>query len=62
MNIGRIHVDSRLVLAPMAGVTDLAFRQIQFCAGKSRGMFYRNGISPHFFVKNLDLWYSDWKG
>ena len=26
MNIGRIHVDSRLVLAPMAGVTDLAFR------------------------------------
>ena len=28
MNIGRIHVDSRLVLAPMAGVTDLAFRQI----------------------------------
>ena len=28
MNIGRIHVDSRLVLAPMAGVTDLAFRTI----------------------------------
>ena len=28
MNIGRIHVDSRLVLAPMAGVTDAAFRQI----------------------------------
>ena len=28
MNIGRIHVDSRLVLAPIAGVTDLAFRQI----------------------------------
>lgn len=28
MNIGHIHVDSRLVLAPMAGVTDLAFRQI----------------------------------
>ena len=28
MNIGRVYVPSQLVLAPMAGVTDLAFRQI----------------------------------
>lgn len=28
MDIGSVHIDSRLVLAPMAGVTDLAFRQI----------------------------------
>lgn len=39
MNIGRIHVDSRLVLAPMAGVTDLAFRQI--CRGAG-GRAYRH--------------------
>ncbi len=28
MNIGRVHIDSRLVLAPMAGVTDIAFRAV----------------------------------
>ena len=27
MNIGRVYVPSQLVLAPMAGVTDLAFRR-----------------------------------
>ena len=35
MNIGRIHVDSRLVLAPMAGVTDAAIRQI--CSERGAG-------------------------
>ena len=51
MNIGRIHVDSRLVLAPMAGVTDLAFRQIcrELGAGltvtemvSAKGLVYRS--------------------
>ena len=28
MKIGTVEIDSRLALAPMAGVTDLAFRQI----------------------------------
>ena len=28
MRIGTIEIDSRLALAPMAGVTDAAFRQI----------------------------------
>ena len=28
MNIGTVTIDSRLVLAPMAGVTDLGFRTI----------------------------------
>ena len=28
MDIGKVHIDSRLALAPMAGVTDAAFRQI----------------------------------
>ena len=28
MQIGTVKIDGRLVLAPMAGVTDLAFRRI----------------------------------
>ena len=28
VNIGRVHIDSRLALAPMAGVTDIAFRSV----------------------------------
>ena len=28
MDIGSVHIESRLALAPMAGVTDAAFRQI----------------------------------
>ena len=28
MDIGKVHIDSKLALAPMAGVTDAAFRQI----------------------------------
>ena len=28
MQIGSVNIDSKLVLAPMAGVTDLAFRTI----------------------------------
>ena len=29
MRIGTVEIDSRLALAPMAGVTDAAFRQIR---------------------------------
>ena len=35
MQIGSVTIDSRLALAPMAGVTDAAFRQI--CAEKGAG-------------------------
>ena len=28
MNIGNVTIDSKLALAPMAGVTDAAFRQL----------------------------------
>ena len=31
MRIGNVEINSRLYLAPMAGVTDLAFRQICRC-------------------------------
>ena len=34
MRIGQVDIPSQLALAPMAGVTDAAFRQI--CAGLGR--------------------------
>lgn len=40
MQIGTVDIPSQLVLAPMAGVTDLAFRLILPGAG---GGPYRNG-------------------
>lgn len=43
MNIGNIEIASRLVLAPMAGVTDLAFRQI--CRELGAGMTVTEMVS-----------------
>lgn len=43
MKIGNVIVDSKLVLAPMAGVTDLAFRTI--CAELGAGLTYTEMVS-----------------
>lgn len=43
MKIGNVIVDSRLVLAPMAGVTDLAFRTI--CSELGAGLTYTEMVS-----------------
>ena len=43
MNIGRVYVPSQLVLAPMAGVTDLAFRQI--CSELGAGLTVTEMVS-----------------
>lgn len=43
MNIGTVRVDSRLALAPMAGVTDLAFRTI--CRELGAGLTYTEMVS-----------------
>ncbi|MDO4811657.1 MAG: tRNA dihydrouridine synthase DusB [Eubacteriales bacterium] len=43
MIIGNVSVDSKLVLAPMAGVTDLAFRTI--CSELGAGMTYTEMVS-----------------
>lgn len=43
MKIGNVTVDSRLVLAPMAGVTDLAFRTI--CSELGAGLTYTEMVS-----------------
>ncbi len=43
MKIGNITVDSKLVLAPMAGVTDLAFRTI--CSELGAGLTYTEMVS-----------------
>ena len=43
MNIGNVTISSRLALAPMAGVTDLAFRQI--CAEMGAGLTITEMVS-----------------
>jgi tRNA-dihydrouridine synthase B len=43
MNIGGVNIPSRLVLAPMAGVTDLAFRQI--CSELGAGLTVTEMVS-----------------
>ena len=43
MNIGGVHIESRLALAPMAGVTDLAFRTI--CRELGAGFTYTEMVS-----------------
>lgn len=43
MNIGNINIDSKLALAPMAGVTDLAFRTI--CRSFGAGITYTEMVS-----------------
>ena len=43
MNIGGVNIDSRLALAPMAGVTDLAFRTI--CRELGAGFTYTEMVS-----------------
>ena len=43
MKIGNVTIDSRLVLAPMAGVTDLAFRQI--CSEMGAGLTVTEMVS-----------------
>ena len=43
MNIGGVEVRSRLALAPMAGVTDLAFREV--CRAHGAGLTYTEMVS-----------------
>ena len=43
LRIGSIEIDSRLALAPMAGVTDSAFRQI--CSEMGAGLTYTELVS-----------------
>lgn len=43
MKIGNVNIDSKLVLAPMAGVTDLAFRTI--CSELGAGLTYTEMVS-----------------
>ena len=43
MQIGTLTISSQLALAPMAGVTDPAFRQI--CAGMGAGLTYTELVS-----------------
>ncbi|MBE6919723.1 MAG: tRNA dihydrouridine synthase DusB [Ruminococcaceae bacterium] len=43
MNIGNIHISSKLALAPMAGVTDLAFRKI--CSELGAGLTVTEMVS-----------------
>ena len=43
MEIGTVKIDSRLALAPMAGVTDAAFRQV--CAELGAGLTYTELVS-----------------
>ena len=48
MRIGELDIPSRLVLAPMAGVTDLAFRTI--CREQGAGLTYTEMISSKALV------------
>ena len=43
MDIGGVHIESKLALAPMAGVTDLAFRTI--CREAGAGYTYTEMVS-----------------
>ena len=43
MRIGQVEISSQLALAPMAGVTDAAYRQI--CAGLGAGLTYTELVS-----------------
>ena len=47
MRIGNVEISSRLALAPMAGVTDVAFRQI--CSAAIPGRASRRG--PDFWKR-----------
>ena len=53
MQIGTVKIDGRLVLAPMAGVTDLAFRRI--CREMGAALVYSEMVSAK------GLWYKDKK-
>ena len=48
MEIGGVYVDSRLALAPMAGVTDMAFRFV--CREQGAGLTYTEMISSKALV------------
>ncbi len=43
MKIGELNIESKLALAPMAGVTDIAFRQV--CRGLGAGLTYTEMVS-----------------
>ena len=43
MDIGNVHIASQLALAPMAGVTDAAYRQI--CSELGAGLTYTELVS-----------------
>ena len=43
MRIGQVEINSKLALAPMAGVTDAAYRQI--CAELGAGLTYSELVS-----------------
>lgn len=51
MEIGNIHIENKLVLAPMAGITDMPFRQI--CKEAGAGLVYTEMISAKaLYYKN----------
>ena len=43
LKIGNVELENNILLAPMAGITDLAFRKICKEYGKSRVSVHRNG-------------------
>nr|WP_255499375.1 tRNA dihydrouridine synthase DusB [Aeromicrobium senzhongii] len=50
MDLGRVHVDVPVVLAPMAGVTNVAFRRL--CAEQGAGLYVCEMITSRGLVEN----------
>ena len=50
INIGNVHLDNNLVLAPMAGVTDIAYRPI--CKEMGAGLVCMEMVSAKAIVYN----------
>ena len=43
LKIGNVELDNNILLAPMAGVTDIPFRKVVRDIRKTFSYFYRNG-------------------
>lgn len=53
MNIGKLQLDKRLVMAPMAGITDSSFRQLALEMGC--GLVFTEMMSAEGLIRNKDL-------